>query len=107
MDYDDEAPPDLVGTGVEPEPEGNRPKVPITIVTGSCAIVDFHVQDWVLGLTGRVVGYLGAGKTTLLNYILTAEHGKKIAVIMNGILIRWPYSCISAYWSGLTRIWRL
>lgn len=29
-------------------------------------------------------GYLGAGKTTLLNYILTAEHGKKIAVIMNG-----------------------
>jgi len=27
---------------------------------------------------------LGAGKTTLLNYILTAEHGKKIAVIMNG-----------------------
>ena len=32
----------------------------------------------------RLVGYLGAGKTTLLNYILTAEHGKKIAVIMNG-----------------------
>lgn len=28
-------------------------------------------------------GYLGAGKTTLLNYILTAQHGKKIAVIMN------------------------
>lgn len=32
------------------------------------------------------VGYLGAGKTTLLNYILTAEHGKKIAVILNGKL---------------------
>ena len=32
----------------------------------------------------RAAGYLGAGKTTLLNYILTAEHGKKIAVIMNG-----------------------
>lgn len=30
------------------------------------------------------LGYLGAGKTTLLNYILTAQHGKKIAVIMNG-----------------------
>ena len=28
-------------------------------------------------------GYLGAGKTTLLNYILTAKHGKKIAVILN------------------------
>ncbi|EXJ53529.1 uncharacterized protein A1O5_13200 [Cladophialophora psammophila CBS 110553] len=30
-------------------------------------------------LTGALAGYLGAGKTTLLNYILTAEHGKKIA----------------------------
>jgi G3E family GTPase len=30
-----------------------------------------------------LTGYLGAGKTTLLNRILTAEHGKKIAVIVN------------------------
>ncbi|KAJ2836832.1 COBW domain-containing protein 1 [Coemansia erecta] len=30
-----------------------------------------------------LTGYLGAGKTTLLNYILTANHGKRIAVIMN------------------------
>ncbi|KAJ9054243.1 COBW domain-containing protein 1 [Entomophthora muscae] len=30
-----------------------------------------------------VTGYLGSGKTTLLNYILTAEHGKKVAVILN------------------------
>ena len=29
------------------------------------------------------VRYLGSGKTTLLNYILNAEHGKKIAVIEN------------------------
>ena len=28
-------------------------------------------------------GYLGAGKTTLLNRILTHEHGKKVAVIIN------------------------
>ncbi len=30
-----------------------------------------------------LTGYLGAGKTTLLNHILTYEHGKKIAVIVN------------------------
>lgn len=30
-----------------------------------------------------ITGYLGAGKTTLLNHILTYEHGKKVAVIVN------------------------
>ena len=30
-----------------------------------------------------VTGFLGSGKTTLLNYILTAKHGKRIAVIEN------------------------
>jgi len=30
-----------------------------------------------------LTGFLGSGKTTLLNHILTASHGKKLAVIEN------------------------
>ncbi len=40
-----------------------------------------------------VTGYLGAGKTTLVNYILKEQHGKKIAVILNGLYTpRGPHS---------------
>ncbi|KAG1668150.1 hypothetical protein FOA52_005142 [Chlamydomonas sp. UWO 241] len=41
----------------------SKTKVPITVITG----------------------FLGAGKTTLVNYILTGNHGKKIAVIENEV----------------------
>src|SRR5258707_11692079 len=30
-----------------------------------------------------ITGYLGSGKTTLLNNILSSEHGKRVAVIVN------------------------
>jgi G3E family GTPase len=42
-------------------PEATSPKIPVTVLTG----------------------YLGAGKTTLLNRILSENHGKKYAVIVN------------------------
>jgi Ni2+-binding GTPase involved in maturation of urease and hydrogenase len=32
-----------------------------------------------------ITGFLGAGKTTLINHLLTANHGKKLAIIENEV----------------------
>ena len=95
MDVDDDGPPDLVY--VEDLGESETPnlratttqlddlslvKVPITIITGRSIL--HCTTDIPLNAILRV-GYLGAGKTTLLNYILKEQHGKKIAVILNGL----------------------
>ncbi|EPQ65496.1 hypothetical protein BGT96224_3437 [Blumeria graminis f. sp. tritici 96224] len=71
MSSDDEIPPQLVDVSEENRQDySDLIKVPITILTGSSDVI---------------AGYLGAGKTTLMNYILSEQHGKKIAVILNGI----------------------
>ena len=104
MDEED-APPDLVDISTLPKDdktsspkatciEGPEQKsaVPITLVTGMSTLMktnEGQIRYNAMKLTLRnksKKGYLGAGKTTLLNYILTAKHGKKIAVIMNGEL---------------------
>uniref|UniRef100_A0A8C1KRA1 COBW domain containing n=1 Tax=Cyprinus carpio TaxID=7962 RepID=A0A8C1KRA1_CYPCA len=58
MEEEDECP-ELVP--IKEKSTGPTAQIPVTIITG----------------------YLGAGKTTLLNYILTEQHNKRIAVILN------------------------
>uniref|UniRef100_A0A667XBH4 COBW domain containing n=1 Tax=Myripristis murdjan TaxID=586833 RepID=A0A667XBH4_9TELE len=58
MEDEDDCP-ELVPIDSQPRPPAEQ--IPVTIITG----------------------YLGAGKTTLLNYILTEQHNKRIAVILN------------------------
>lgn len=41
-----------------------------------------NVIDRIVPVT-IVTGYLGAGKTTFLNFILTEQHDRRIAVILN------------------------
>lgn len=110
MDSDDEAPPELFDSArdvpiqddlaAELDPS-SKVKVPITIVTGelrTLPLFPFLTDHTVLTtspLPMSTVGYLGAGKTTLLNYILGEEHGKKIAVILNGLYT--PLFCSYIY----------
>ncbi|KAJ2828138.1 COBW domain-containing protein 1 [Coemansia erecta] len=71
----DEEIPELIKVG-EPAPAAAAPEP---------SAQDFRADDDRNKIVPATIltGYLGAGKTTLLNYILTAEHGKRIAVIMN------------------------
>ncbi|KAI5868561.1 cobW-domain-containing protein [Durotheca rogersii] len=81
MNFDEDLPPDLVEADTSSQ-DDKLVKVPITIVTGKL-IIDHEWEPCLSPPLTSQAGYLGAGKTTLLNYILTARHGKRIAVIMN------------------------
>ena len=87
-DSDDECP-ELVPASTE--------KIPVTIITGflgkNLDCTNAHPQNSTSGPSDKPEGGgagcvspltpVGAGKTTLLNYILTEQHKKRIAVILN------------------------
>ncbi|XP_048555587.1 COBW domain-containing protein 1 isoform X2 [Triticum urartu] len=66
---DDDCPP----LAVELPPQTASPPFPASSSASASAPVGVTV----------ITGYLGAGKSTLVNYILSGQHGKRIAVILN------------------------
>lgn len=57
----------------------NPPAAASTAPTGAAGLLRSRPEPAATVLTG----FLGAGKTTLVNHILSADHGRRIAVIVN------------------------
>ncbi|GAB4820610.1 hypothetical protein N2152v2_007656 [Parachlorella kessleri] len=64
--------PQLAPASLPPPPSGAQPATETTDAPAPVPVT-------------LITGYLGAGKTTLVNYILTAKHGCRCAVLLNEI----------------------
>lgn len=75
MEEEDEDPPLAVEINQNRGPEISHP-------SNQSQEESENVEASSVGVT-VITGYLGAGKSTLVNYIINAQHGKRIAVILN------------------------
>ncbi|KAG8531754.1 uncharacterized protein KY384_003386 [Bacidia gigantensis] len=76
MDFEMESPPELVEDAASISSGTTR----LASDSVAAQMSDLSLSKVPLTI---ITGYLGSGKTTLVNHILQAEHGKKIAVILN------------------------